>query len=315
MSSVRCKEIEHLSNNEIDEFLNSFDTVLTDCDGVLWTGSHAIDGSPQVLQAFRQLGKKVIYVTNNSTKSRNGYLKKVTELGFGGEEKDIFNPAYLCALYLTQHNFSKTVYLFGSEGIVSELDLAGIKHIGFGDDPLPEGWSVDMAKDIADDLNKDVGCVIASLTYEISYMKLMKAVSYLDNPDVIFLGTNTDPVFPVSKGCVLPGTGAFVAAVQTAACRNPIILGKPERYMFDAVKAIHPDIVPERTLMIGDRADTDILLGKNCGLKTLMVGTGVGTLQEVRKWETDSSDNTQALVPNFFANKLKDLLPHMKRNI
>ena len=73
------------------------------------------------------------------------------------------------------------------------------------DDPLPEGWSVDMAKDIADNLNKDVGCVIASLTYEISYMKLMKAVSYLDNPDVIFLGTNTDPVFPVSKGCVLPG--------------------------------------------------------------------------------------------------------------
>ena len=73
------------------------------------------------------------------------------------------------------------------------------------DDPLPEGWSVDMAKDIADTLNKDVGCVIASLTYEISYMKLMKAVSYLDNPDVIFLGTNTDPVFPVSKGCVLPG--------------------------------------------------------------------------------------------------------------
>jgi len=136
---------------------------------------------------------------------------------------------------LKQHNFSKTVYLFGSEGIVSELDLAGIKHIGFGvslcfisnllflissrnptyqydmfvfsnqDDPLPEGWSVDMAKDIADNLNKDVGCVIASLTYEISYMKLMKAVSYLDNPDVIFLGTNTDPVFPVSKGCVLPG--------------------------------------------------------------------------------------------------------------
>ena len=86
MSSVRCKEIEHLSNNEIDEFLNSFDTVLTDCDGVLWTGSHAIDGSPQVVQALRQLGKKVIYVTNNSTKSRNGYLKKVTELGFGGEE-------------------------------------------------------------------------------------------------------------------------------------------------------------------------------------------------------------------------------------
>ena len=62
-----------------------------------------------------------------------------------------------------------------------------------------------MAVEIAESLNKDVGCVIASLTYELSYMKFMKAVSYLDNPDVIFLGTNTDPVFPVQKGCVLPG--------------------------------------------------------------------------------------------------------------
>ena len=99
MSSVRCKEIEHLSNNEIDEFLNSFETVLTDCDGVLWTGSQAIDGSPQVIQAFRHLGKKVIYVTNNSTKSRNGYLKKVTELGFGGEEVSYDDSDYIGQIY------------------------------------------------------------------------------------------------------------------------------------------------------------------------------------------------------------------------
>ena len=85
MSSGSCKEISSLSNSELDEFLNSFDTVLTDCDGVLWTGSVAIDGSPEVIQALRMLGKKVIYVTNNSTKSRKEYLTKVTDLGFGGE--------------------------------------------------------------------------------------------------------------------------------------------------------------------------------------------------------------------------------------
>ena len=71
-----------------------------------------------------------------------------------------------------------------------------------------------MAVEIAEGLNKDVGCVIASLTYELSYMKLMKAVSYLDNPDVIFIGTNTDPVFPVQKGCVLPGRILFRYALR-----------------------------------------------------------------------------------------------------
>ena len=70
---------------------------------------------------------------------------------------------------------------------------------------MPPNWSLDKAVDVAENLNEDVGCVIASLTYELSFMKLMKAVSYLDNPDVIFLGTNTDPVFPVRKGCVVPG--------------------------------------------------------------------------------------------------------------
>lgn len=315
MSSVSCKEIGSMSHSELDDFLNSFDTVLTDCDGVLWTGSVAIDGSPEVIQALRKLGKKVIYVTNNSTKSRKEYLTKFTDLGFGGEALDIFTPSYLSALYLKQQNFTKTVYVFGSKGIVNELDEAGIKHIGYGDDPIPENWSVDMAVEIAEGLNKDVGCVIASLTYELSYMKLMKAVSYLDNPDVIFIGTNTDPVFPVQKGCVLPGTGAFVAAVQTAACRKPIILGKPEKYMFEAVMAVHPNIKPERTLMIGDRCDTDILLGKNCGLKTLMVGTGVGTLTEVRKWECEEDEQSKRLVPDFYANKLEELLIHINRNL
>ena len=85
MATISCKEISSMSNSELDTFLSSFDTVLTDCDGVLWTGSVAIDRSPEVIQALRKLGKKVIYVTNNSTKSRKEYLTKVTELGFGGE--------------------------------------------------------------------------------------------------------------------------------------------------------------------------------------------------------------------------------------
>ena len=91
MSSVSCKEIGSMSPSELDDFLNSFDTVLTDCDGVLWTGSVAIDGSPEVIQALRKLGKKVIYVTNNSTKSRKEYLTKFTDLGFGGEAVRIYS--------------------------------------------------------------------------------------------------------------------------------------------------------------------------------------------------------------------------------
>ena len=109
MSSVSCKEIGSMSHSELDDFLNSFDTVLTDCDGVLWTGTVAIDGSPEVIQALRKLGKKVIYVTNNSTKSRKEYLTKFTDLGFGGEAVRIysFSCFMLCEDVLTLSFYSQ----------------------------------------------------------------------------------------------------------------------------------------------------------------------------------------------------------------
>lgn len=79
---MACQNVSEMSNPQ--SFFDSFDTVLTDCDGVLWKGNQAIDGSPEMIQKFRQMGKKVIFVTNNSTKSRQEYVKKCSDLGFGG---------------------------------------------------------------------------------------------------------------------------------------------------------------------------------------------------------------------------------------
>ena len=104
--------------------------------------------------------------------------------------------------------------------------------------PLYDNWWVpDVAAVIAKGLDSSVGCVIASLTADINFTKLIIAVSYLQNPDVLFLGTNTDSMLPIGKGCFAPGDGAFVAAVEAGACRTPPILGKPEKYMFEVIRA------------------------------------------------------------------------------
>ena len=81
---MACQEITSLSETDVKSFFDSFDTVLTDCDGVLWKGNNPIEGSPEMIHKFRQMGKKVIYVTNNSTKTRKEYVTKCTDLGFGG---------------------------------------------------------------------------------------------------------------------------------------------------------------------------------------------------------------------------------------
>jgi len=133
-SKMSCKEVSKLSDSEVADWFNSFDTVMTDCDGVLWVGGGAIEGSPDMIQRFRALGKKVFYVTNNSTKHRREYKSKVDKLGFGGEMDEIVGTAYLAAAYLEQIGFDKNklVYVVGSAGITQELDDVGIKYLPIG---------------------------------------------------------------------------------------------------------------------------------------------------------------------------------------
>ncbi len=82
--ATNCQELGQLSKEELVQFFNSFDTVLTDCDGVLWSGPEAIPGSPEMIGKFRELGKHVVFVTNNAAVSRKKYVEKCQSLGFGG---------------------------------------------------------------------------------------------------------------------------------------------------------------------------------------------------------------------------------------
>ncbi|KFV00361.1 Phosphoglycolate phosphatase, partial [Tauraco erythrolophus] len=104
------------------------------------------------------------------------------------------------------------------------------------------------------------------------------------------------------------GTGCLVKAVETAAQREAFIVGKPNRYMFDCV-ASEFDIDPARTIMVGDRLDTDILMGNSCGLTTLLTLTGVTTLEEVQGHQESGCPTRQSLVPHYYVESIADLLP------
>lgn len=295
-----------LQKSAFSQFLDGFDTVLFDCDGVLWNGSEVISGSVKVVSSLQQLGKNVFYVTNNSTRSRDEYAKKCQHLGFPAIKEQIIGTAFLTASYLQEIGFCKKVYLVGSRGLTDELDQVNINHFGCGLDPVPEDNNIlDVTLDDLH-LDPDVGAVVVGFDPHISYMKILKAASYLRRPDVLFITTNKDEGLPSGHNFIKPGTGSIVASVETAAMRAPIVLGKPEPYGFNKIQKQH-NLNSTRTLMIGDNIKTDILLGHNCGLQTLLVLTGVATKDDVTHWTSQSTDSIR--LPDFYIPSIGDLLP------
>ena len=119
-----CKKLEVPA-----ELLDKVDVFIFDCDGVIWKGDSLIERVPAVLQMLRKAGKKVFFVTNNSTKSRKGYLGKFKSLGLEDTQaEEIFSSSFAAAAYLEQTKFKETgkkVYIIGEVGIEEELDLIG----------------------------------------------------------------------------------------------------------------------------------------------------------------------------------------------
>ena len=90
--SSKIQVLKNFNRSQVKDFFNSFDTVLTDCDGVLWKGPKALPNSAETISTLQKLGKKVIFVTNNATKTRDEYLAKCSSLGF--EAKDVSFVTY-----------------------------------------------------------------------------------------------------------------------------------------------------------------------------------------------------------------------------
>eukprot|EP00112_Aurelia_sp_Birch-Aquarium-sp1_P016746 Seg382.9 transcript_id=Seg382.9/GoldUCD/mRNA.D3Y31 product="Glycerol-3-phosphate phosphatase" protein_id=Seg382.9/GoldUCD/D3Y31 len=288
------------------QLIDSVTSVIFDCDGVIWHPTGVIDGAAALVDILKKMGKKVIFVTNNNTKSQKQLHEKFRRLGIGAEEDEVFGTARVAAVYLKHVlKCDKKAFLVGGIGIAEELKNVGIQHTPMGPCPLPGDSSVDVPNRVDLSIDKEIGSVVVGFDEHISYQKIASAMRLLTNSDVHFIATNTDSHFPMGDGTFIPGSGVMVNAIQTASHRDPIVMGKPEKPMIDAVRAIH-SIEPSKTLMIGDRLGTDISFGNRTGMKTLAVLSGVTSLKEID--ELSQKEGSSELIPNFVADSVKDLL-------
>ncbi|KAL8597586.1 hypothetical protein ACOMHN_001517 [Nucella lapillus] len=290
---------QRLNQSSASKLLKEVDNFLLDCDGVLWDGRGVIPGSSETSKKLVDKGKKVFYITNSSSSTRAQHLEKCKQHGFPATIDNIMCSAYIVALYLHSHQFKGKVYLMGNPAIAAELDAQGIKHIGLGPDPLV-GTEADW---LNLDFDPEVNCVLVGFDFDLSYLKVLKAATYLQRPDCLFVVTNEDTFRPVTNSNVrVPGTGTMVKAVSVPAERDPIIVGKPSTHMFDELRKLH-DLDPARCLMVGDRF-SDVGLAKACGLKSLLVLSGV--CKDVPQTAVGGGSQKDPLIPDYYTACLGD---------
>lgn len=249
-------------------------------------------------------GKRTVFVTNNSTKSRAEYLKKLTSLNIPAEVDDIFGSAYSASIYISRilklPQGKNKVFVLGEAGIEQELKSENVPFICGTDPNFRRDIAPEDFKGLADGslLDPEVGIVLAGLDYHFNYLKVAHGLHYLKR-GAKFLATNTDSTLPMHHDFFL-GAGSVMAPLVNASGQKPLELGKPSQAMMDAVEGKF-QLDRAKTCMIGDRLNTDIKFGVDGGLGgTLHVLTGV---DNKAAWQKEDA----IAVPSFYADKLSDL--------
>lgn len=299
--SFDAKSASHLLSPEnVRALFDSVDAFLFDCDGVIWKGDKLIEGVPQTLEMLRSKGKKLVFVTNNSTKSRKQYANKFVSLGIPVSQDEIFSSSFAAAMYLKTIDFprDKKVYVIGEEGILEELELAGYTGLGGPEDGKK---TVQLKPNCLFEHDKSVGAVVVGLDQYINYYKLQYGTLCVrENPGCLFIATNRDAVGHMTDLQEWPGAGCMVAALCGSTQKEPIVVGKPSTFMMDFLLEKF-NVSTSRMCMVGDRLDTDILFGQNAGCKTLLVLSGVTT-------HSDLHDPSNHIQPDYYTTRMSDIL-------
>lgn len=231
---------------------DQFDGLLVDLDGVVWIGREMVPGAAEALSKLLANGKELVFVTNNSVKRPCEYAARLRDAGIDiADERVLTGGAATARLAAQRVGHGGTAYVIGAPGFKETVAAAGLK--------LLDGEAAHSAD-----------AVIVSAHREFDYAELFTATRALQ-ADAALFGTSRDPTLPMPGGA-WPGTGATLAAVETASGKVAEIGGKPEPHLLEQARALIPNA--GRVAIVGDRIASDIEGGRRAGLATVLVLTG-----------------------------------------
>ena len=241
-----------------ETLLKETDAFLFDLDGTVYLDETPIGDVKGTLARLRAMHKRIVFLTNNSSKTEAEYRQKLTRIGLWGEGDLVYTSAMATAEHVAARFPHKRVYLLATDAVKEEFSRIV---------PL-----VEEAPDV----------VILAYDTTLTFAKMKRFNEFLAG-GAVFLATHPDAVCPTA-GVSMPDVGAFLQLFYTSSGRRPdLIVGKPGTAMGEGLER-RLGIPRARMCMTGDRMHTDIRFGNNCGMHTVLVLSGETTEETMKNF-------------------------------
>ncbi|OGU72856.1 MAG: hypothetical protein A2V93_01795 [Ignavibacteria bacterium RBG_16_34_14] len=253
-------------------YYNSF---IFDLDGTIYRGNNIIPNADKTINILKKSGKKIVFISNKTTGSVKDYFNFLTAQGLEIELNEIINSTIVLSKYLKKNHHDEKFFAIGEKTFIDEITSSGLI---YSEDP------------------EKTDILLVTLDRTLNYEKLEIAARSLEK-GARFFAANIDDTCPVDNGEVLDA-GATISALEKRTHRKlEKNFGKPSKYMMDEVKErLGNDF--SKTLLIGDRLETDIAMGNSFGLHTVLVLTGVKNFP----------NGNQNIQPTFVLDSVYDLI-------
>lgn len=231
---------------------------LIDMDGVLVRGSKIIPGADAFIDSLKSTGRKFLILTNNSERTPQDLQHRLNRIGLNVNSAHIYTSALATARFLSSQKPKGTAFVIGESGLIEALH-----EIGY----------------VITEYHPDY--VVVGDTQHYDYGRITQAIRMILD-GARFIATNPDVTGPSEMG-IVPATGALVALIEKTTGRNAYFVGKPNPLMMrTALKQLQEH--SDNTVMVGDRMATDVVVGIESGMETILVLSGVTHREEVERF-------------------------------
>lgn len=232
-----------------------------DLDGCMYKGKTLIPNAEKTIAVLKERGYKILYVTNNASRTQKEYVEHFKRMGLQTEEKEFYTSAIATSTYiLKKYGHGRRVFVVGTESLKSELRENTFNILNENE-------------------AKNAEFVILCLDLDTTYKRLTAACYAIQN-GAKFIATNLDMVLPVEDG-YWPGAGAISAAITAATKVKPFLIGKPSKILIQmALK--YCGLNKNEVLIVGDKFETDIRVANRLKMKSVLVLTGVTKIEQLK---------------------------------